>query len=96
MRFIKLIMYLILVIFGVSFAALNAENVALNFYFKQINLPVSVLLIISFGIGVILGFIVFYARYWRLKVEFRALKHHLSLTEKELKNIRAIPLDDKH
>ena len=47
-------------------------------------------------LGIILGCILFLSRYWRLKAEHRKIKNQLKLTEKEIKNLRAIPLQDQH
>jgi putative membrane protein len=91
-----LVFYLILIVIGVSFAALNASAVVVNFYFKTVSMPISVLMTIALGVGVIIGFILFITRYWRLKIECRRMKSQLKLTEKEIKNLRSIPLQDQH
>lgn len=96
MRILMLIIYILLIIIGVSFAALNATSVDVNFYFKTISMPISVLMTIMLGIGILIGFILFIARYWRLKAECHKLKNQLKLTEKEIKNLRSIPLQDQH
>jgi lipopolysaccharide assembly protein A len=94
MRFIMTIFYLCLMIFGVSFAALNAEVVTLNLYFKTLSLPISVWMIAAFAFGIIMGVIIFLGRYWGLKSKFRKTKHALQLMEREIKNLREIPLKD--
>ncbi len=91
-----LLFYLVLIIFGVTFAALNASDVQINFYVTTFKLPMSVLMVIVLGIGILIGFIIFLFRYWRLKREYWKLKNQLNLTEKEIKNLRAIPLKDQH
>lgn len=96
MRLLMLVLYIVLIIIGVSFAALNASSVEVNFYFKTVSMPTSVLMTIMLGIGILTGFILFIARYWRLKVEYRKIKNQLKLTEKEIKNLRSIPLQDQH
>ncbi|MBA2652090.1 MAG: LapA family protein [Tatlockia sp.] len=96
MRLVMLLIYLILILFGVSFAALNAKSVEVNLYFDTISVPISVLMTIMLGIGLIVGFLLFLYRYWRLKVNYSKLKNQLKLTEKEIKNLRAIPLKDQH
>ena len=94
MRFIMLIFYLFLMLFGVSFAALNAGSVILNLYFKTLSMPVSVLVMIVFVLGVLIGFVVFLGRYWCLKSKYRKTKHQLQMMEREIKNLREIPLKD--
>lgn len=96
MRLLMLFFYILLIILGVSFAALNATSVQVSFYFKTVTMPVSVLMTIMLGIGIIVGFILFINRYWRLKMECRKMQSQLKLTEKEIKNLRSIPLQDQH
>lgn len=96
MRLIMLVIYLGLIIVGVSFASLNASSVAVNLYFKTVTMPISVLMTIMLGIGVLIGMLLFVFRYWRLKVEYHRMKSQLKLTEKEIKNLRSIPLQDQH
>jgi len=96
MRLVMLIIYILLIIIGVSFAALNATSVGVNFYFKTVSMPISVLITIMLGIGILIGFLLFICRYWRLKAECHKIKNQLKLTEKEIKNLRSIPLQDQH
>ncbi|MGL5742635.1 MAG: LapA family protein [Legionella sp.] len=96
MLIIMLVIYLLLIGIGVSFAALNATSVDVNLYFKTISMPISVLMTIMLGIGILVGFILFIGRYWRLKAECHKIKNQLKLTEKEIKNLRSIPLQDQH
>ncbi len=96
MRLLMLLFYLVLIVLGASFAALNASDVQINFYMTQYTMPVSVLIILVLGIGILTGFILFAFRYWRLKRDYRKLKHELKITEKEIKNLRSIPLQNQH
>lgn len=91
-----IIVYLILIVIGVSFAALNATSVQVNFYFCILNMPVSVLIVVMLALGMLIGFTLFLFKYWRLKAEHRKIKNQLKLTEKEIRNLRAIPLQDQH
>lgn len=96
MRVLILVVYLLLIILGVSFAALNATSVQVNFYIKTLSMPVSVLIAMMIGLGILIGFFLFMVRYWRLKVECRRIRNQLKLTEKEIKNLRSIPLQNQH
>lgn len=95
MRLLMMVFYLIVIFFGVSFAALNASSVQVNFYFTKLAMPISVLIIITLGLGMFLGFLMLLYRYWCLKMEYFKLKNQFKLTEKEIKNLRAIPLQDQ-
>ncbi len=94
MRFIMMIFYLCLMLFGVSFAALNAGPVTLNLYFKSFTMPISVWMIVAFALGVLMGVMIFLRRYFAVKSKYRKTKHHLTLMEREIKNLREIPLKD--
>lgn len=98
MRIFMLVTYTLLILIGVSFAALNSSSVSVNFYFKTLSMPISVLILIPLMLvlGVLVGLVLFVLRYWRLKDEYRKIKNQLRLTEKEIKNLRAIPLQDQH
>jgi len=96
MRIVMTIFYLLLILVGVSFAGLNASPVEVNVYFTTIHMPISVLIVLTLGLGVFLGLVLFLGRYWRLRAEHRKIKNQLKLTEKEIKNLRAIPLQDQH
>ena len=94
MRIVMTILYLFLIIIGVSFAGLNSSSVDINVYFTVFHVPISVLIVLTLAFGVFIGFILLLGRYWRLKAEHRRIKNQLKLTEKEVKNLRAIPLQD--
>lgn len=94
MRLMMMMFYLLLVLLGVSFAALNAGSVTLNLYFKTLSLPISFLIISTFSLGILVGVVIFIGRYWGLKLKYRKVKHQLQLMEKEIKNLRSIPLKD--
>ncbi len=92
MRLIILMFYLFLILVGISFAALNATAVAVNLYFTTLNLPISVFAILLLGIGIVIGFILSIFKYWRLKIVNSKIKKQLELTEREIKNLRTIPI----
>lgn len=96
MRLLIIIIYLFLIVLGISFAALNAGAVQINLYVKTLTMPVSVLMIIMLGLGLLVGFILFLGKYWRLKLHYSKIRNQLKLTEKEIKNLRNIPLKDQH
>jgi lipopolysaccharide assembly protein A len=96
MRLVLIFIYLILVLLGISFAVLNANTVQLNLYVTTLSLPMSVLIILVLGIGILSGFFIFLGRYWRLKRNLKKANYQLKLTEKEIQNLRSIPLKNQH
>lgn len=95
MRVIGYIFLLAIIIFGMTFATLNSELVTINYYFGQSTLALSLLLVLAFAIGCVVGMI---AGLWLLiktNIRYRRVKNKLALAEKEIENLRAIPLQDK-
>lgn len=95
MRIVSLFFVLVIVIFGMTFATLNSDSVTINYYVGQYSLPLSLLLVLVFAGGCLVGMV---AGLWLLvkaRIEAHRLSHRLSLAEKEVANLRAIPLQDK-
>jgi len=49
---------LIVVLLGLTFAFLNAEPVAINYYISTNEIPLSLLLVIAFSMGGVVGLLV--------------------------------------
>ena len=81
---------------GVTFAGLNARPVILNYYVGNAELPLSLLLVLSFSGGCVLGLLVSLVLYIKLKNSNRRLRHRLKNLEEEVANLRTIPLKDAH
>lgn len=96
MRIFMVLFYLLLIVAGVSFSVLNAKMVDINLYYKTFSLPIPLLLVVVFAVGLVWGLVFFLFRYLRLKMAYARLKEQLMLSEKEVKNLRSIPLQDQH
>jgi len=94
MKILTLLLSLVIIIFGISFAALNADPVAINYYLGATQLPLSLLLALVFGIGGCFGLLVMAGVWFKSKHNIRQLHHRLKLAEKEIANLRSIPLKD--
>ena len=96
MRVFGYVFLLILIILGITFAILNADPVAIHYYIGSKQFPLSLLLVISFGVGLFVSFLYMGLVVLRLKSERRHLRKRLSVAEKEIDNLRAIPIRDEH
>jgi lipopolysaccharide assembly protein A len=95
-RILSYIVLLTIILLGVSFATLNSEMVTVNYYVSQKTMPLSLLLVSVFAIGCLLGLLVGLGIVIRLKLKTYRLRQRLKLAEKEVANLRAIPLQDRH
>ncbi len=95
MRIISYFFLLVIVVFGITFATLNSESVTINYYFDQSSLPLSLLLVLVFALGCLIGMVVGFWLLIKAKIHNYRLRQRLGLAEKEIENLRAIPLQDK-
>ncbi len=95
-RIIYLFIFLVLVIFGIVFAVLNAEPVKLNYYFGSKEVALSLILVLAMIVGAILGVIASASMIISNRREVMKLRKSVELAEKEVTNLRAIPLRDTH
>jgi putative membrane protein len=95
MRLLSILLILVIVIFGMTFATLNSDSVTLRYYFGQASLPLSLLLVLAFALGCLLGMAAALSLLLRAKINAYRMSHRLQLAEKEISNLRSIPLQDK-
>ena len=94
MRIISYFFLLVIVLFGMTFATLNSESVTINYYLGESTLPLSLLLVIVFALGCLVGMVVGFWLLIKSKILNYRLRQRLDLAEREIENLRAIPLQD--
>lgn len=95
MRIISYFLLLLVIIFGITFALLNAETVTIHYYVGQATMPLAFLLVCIFSAGCIIGVLVSLGLLFKVRFENRRLRQRLQLAEKEIANLRTIPFLDK-
>jgi len=96
MRIMSYLFLLIIVLIGVTFATLNADKVTIHYYLGSSSMPLSLLLVLVLALGSLLGMIVVFWLLLKVKIKNYRLRQRLKFAEKEIENLRAIPLQDKH
>ena len=96
MRLITYLLLLIIILIGVTFALLNPSPVLIHYYVGQKTLPLSMLLVLVFALGCFLGLLVGLWFVFKIKIKNYHLKKRVKIAEKEIQNLRAIPLQDRH
>lgn len=95
-RIIFLVIFLLISVIGLSFALMNAETVTLSYYFGTLDAPLSIIVVVSVALGALLGVSASMAMALGLKQEIARLRRSIKVTEKEVANLRSLPLRDKH
>jgi lipopolysaccharide assembly protein A len=96
MRSLTYILVLLIFLLGLTFACLNAESVSINYYIGAAQLPLSLLLALAFFLGGLLGLSAGLKRLLHLKRQHYRLQQRLKIVEKEIENLRVMPLKDTH
>ena len=96
MRLLMYILMIIVVLLGVTFACLNAATVQINMYLTTFTLPLSLLLVFVLGLGILIGFSMTMINVVKLKSENRRVRNRVRWVEKEVQNLRSIPLKNEH
>lgn len=95
MRILSYIFLLLIILLGITFATLNSTPVSINYYIGHRTLPLSLLLVFVFAIGCVLGMLVTGILLIKAKMQNHRLRKKLKISEKEVENLRAIPLQNK-
>ena len=90
------VFFVFLLVLGLSFALLNASPVELNYYFGRVELPLASALVLTLAIGALLGLLGMLNMVFKLKRENMKLKKIIKAPERELTQLRALPVKDRH
>jgi putative membrane protein len=93
-RLITLGAILVFLALGLLFHVRNDQFVTLDYYAGAIDLPFSLWMFISLALGSALGMLASLPAIVRLKRENARLARQVKVTERELNNLRVIPLRD--
>lgn len=95
-RILGFILFFIVLAVGLAFAVVNAEPVTLKYYFGVSQVPLSLTLVAAFAVGAIMGVVASLAHVLRLKRENARLRREAKMAEREIMNLRNIPIRDVH
>ena len=95
-KLIYTILAIAVILFGIVFAVLNAESVHLNYYFGSKQVPLSLAIVIAMLIGAIFGVLASINLILRSRIEVSRLRKSSAMAEKEIANLRAIPIKNTH
>ena len=94
-RLFSFVFYLIVALLALVFALLNAQTMEFNYYFGQVQLPLSLMLAIAIVLGAVLGVTVSLGMVMKAKRQASVQRKNADIAEKELAKLRALPLNDK-
>lgn len=91
---IKFIVAVLLMVLGAAFAIVNEQPVELDLYFVAANMPLSMILLLAMGVGILLGSLASFLYFVKIRKENADLRRQARLAEQEVKNLRSLPIND--
>lgn len=95
-RIVTFVLLLLVSLLGLTFALMNAETVQLNYYFGNVQAPLSLVIVIAIIVGAALGVLATTGIVFGQKRELAKLRKSNKLAEQEVSNLRSLPLKDNH
>lgn len=95
MVLVKLLLLLVFMLLGASFATVNDTPVIVDLYFFRPELPLSLLLLLALGCGILLGGMAGSVYFMRVKKENADLRRKARLVGEEVKSLRTLPVDGR-
>ena len=89
---IKLLLLLVFMAVGAGFAIINDRPVAVDLYFFTPELPLSLLLLLALGGGILLGALASMVYFMRVRRENADLRRKSRLVSEEVRNLRSMPI----
>ncbi len=93
-RLLKVCFFIVIVFMGLIFHLKNNQLVELNYYVNSIPVSFSLVIVLTLCIGALLGVLASLPTILKLKHENARLARQVKITEKEINNLRVIPVKD--
>jgi uncharacterized integral membrane protein len=97
MKIVSLILKIAILCIIVLFGAFNMQIIGIKYFFNKepIEIPLFVVMIISFLIGMLITYLLFITDRMRLKKELNRIKKSLKEKDNELLRLRNLPLEEE-
>lgn len=98
MKIISLILKIAILCIIVLFGAFNMQTIGIKYFFgkEPIEMPIFVVMIISFLIGMLITYLLFITDRMKLKKELNRIKKSLKEKDNELLRLRNLPLEEEN
>ena len=94
MKVISMIMTIVIFCLGMALSLFNPETIIFHYGFDKLTLPLSLLLVLVLIAGAFLGALSIVPLWCRAKHQKRQINKQLLHVQKELDNLRAMPMTD--
>lgn len=93
---LQFVLVILLLGLTAAFAALNDGVISINYFVGEREVHLTYLLLACFTIGGFIGILLLSGSYLKMRFELRKLRNAVSLNNKELSNLRELPVKDPY
>ncbi|WP_290651816.1 lipopolysaccharide assembly LapA domain-containing protein [Aquisalimonas sp.] len=93
-RLLGFVVIVIVILFGLSFSLLNANRVDVDYYFGTVAAPLSLALLAALIVGAVIGVLTTMGMLLGKQREVYRLRRRVRDSEKELSELRRLPLKE--
>lgn len=94
MRVITVTLLLLFCLVAVAFALLNAQTVTIDYLISKSEMPLSLLILLTVLLGFVVGALFTLKFVFRSQRKAHALGKKVAVLQKEIDNLRAMPVKD--
>ena len=95
-RALLLLFLLLMALVSSVLTKLNSDEITFNYYIDSADIPLALLLLLTLICGALLGLLLTLGMALSGHAEKRRLRHTLQLRDKEIRNLREIPIKGRH
>lgn len=95
MRLLRYSLILIVLAIGISFSILNPSSMTIHYWIGSKMLPTPLFSVILFAMGFVVGLLLSAGLFLGARLESWRLGRKLQLAEKEIRNLRVMPIQDR-
>lgn len=95
-RALLLLFLLLMALVSSVLTKLNSHETTFNYYIASVELPLASLLLLTLVCGALFGLLLTIGMMLSERVEKRRLRRTLELRDKEIRNLREIPIKGRH
>ncbi len=96
MRIVLIILVVLIVLLGLVFTVLNAEPVTVDYYYGTVTIPLAMVIVLATAAGALLEQLAGVGPVLRQRRQVVRLRRQVTLAEKEINNLRTLPIKDVH
>jgi len=93
-RIVKIILITFITIITVTFTLLNSQPVKINFYVVHFDSDLLIVIVVCLIVGAVLGIVAAFGKLISLKKDILRRDRKIRTMEKEVENLRSLPVRD--